>query len=266
MSSDFFSWAASDHAGPWPPDDVATESLAAEQLAKNPGIPDAPPAAMVETSLAVAPAEFDLAPVQVKIYLFQDAVNQLLEEAKTLVVHDAATKEKAVSLATMAKAKWDEIEKVRNEWLAPHRTFTKSVNNLAKLFQEPLKKTENLLRTKVTQQNNRDKIELARQQAQIQAQAAELQQAAEAEAAMSNMPAPTIVTPVLPDAPPIVRTAHGSASSTKTWSFDIEDADKIPREYLFVDEKKIRNAVKAGVREIPGVRIFEKESTRFRKG
>jgi hypothetical protein len=30
----------------------------------------------------------------------------------------------------------------------------------------------------------------------------------------------------------------------------------VPRAYLIVDEKKIREAIKMGVTEIPGIRIF----------
>ena len=44
----------------------------------------------------------------------------------------------------------------------------------------------------------------------------------------------------------------------KTWDFSIEDEKLIPREYLCVDEKKIGKVVKAGIREIAGIRIFEK--------
>ena len=37
----------------------------------------------------------------------------------------------------------------------------------------------------------------------------------------------------------------------------VVDPMTVPREYLVVDEKAIRAAVRAGVREIAGVRIYE---------
>lgn len=50
----------------------------------------------------------------------------------------------------------------------------------------------------------------------------------------------------------------------KVWTHDIEDESKIPREYMTVDVKRIRDAVRAGLREIPGVRIFQDIQTSFR--
>lgn len=43
----------------------------------------------------------------------------------------------------------------------------------------------------------------------------------------------------------------------KVWRFEIKDEDLIPRAYLMVDEVKIRKFIGTGVREIPGVRIYE---------
>lgn len=45
-----------------------------------------------------------------------------------------------------------------------------------------------------------------------------------------------------------------------TWSFQITDATAVPREYLMVDEVKVGKAVRAGTREIAGVRIFSEQS------
>lgn len=51
---------------------------------------------------------------------------------------------------------------------------------------------------------------------------------------------------------------------TKRWVFEIKNAGLIPREYLQVDEKKIRDAIAAGTRDIPGVRIYQDESITLR--
>lgn len=46
----------------------------------------------------------------------------------------------------------------------------------------------------------------------------------------------------------------------KTWAFEIVDEKKVPKDYWAIDEKALRAAVKAGEREIPGVRIYQKET------
>lgn len=53
---------------------------------------------------------------------------------------------------------------------------------------------------------------------------------------------------------------RGMGSTTHVasrWIFEITDASKITRDYLMPDEAKIQRAVTVGLRNIPGIRIFE---------
>lgn len=52
-----------------------------------------------------------------------------------------------------------------------------------------------------------------------------------------------------------VRTANGKATRKKVWEWTLVDRSKLPDEYLIVDEKKLNAVVKAGIRDIPGVKI-----------
>ena len=49
---------------------------------------------------------------------------------------------------------------------------------------------------------------------------------------------------------------------TTTWNFEILDPYKVPREFCKPDETLIRQSIKDGAREIPGVRIFEETKIR----
>jgi hypothetical protein len=55
----------------------------------------------------------------------------------------------------------------------------------------------------------------------------------------------------------VVTPQKDGVTITKVWDWELLDAAPVPREYLSVDPTKLNAAVKAGVREIPGVRIFE---------
>lgn len=55
------------------------------------------------------------------------------------------------------------------------------------------------------------------------------------------------------------------AYATRSWSYEVVDLDAVPRNYLTLDNERVRAAVaKEHVREIPGLRIFECEELRVR--
>ena len=49
---------------------------------------------------------------------------------------------------------------------------------------------------------------------------------------------------------------------TVTWKYEIIDPSKVPMQYCSPDTTKIQTAVRSGVREIPGVKIFKDEKIR----
>ena len=50
-----------------------------------------------------------------------------------------------------------------------------------------------------------------------------------------------------------------NASTVRTvWTFEIEDISKIPAEFLEVNSKAVNDAIRSGVREISGIKIFQK--------
>ncbi len=57
-----------------------------------------------------------------------------------------------------------------------------------------------------------------------------------------------------------VETEHGSGSVNLVWGYDLEDLDKVPRQYLKVEVNKraVDAAISGGVREIPGLKIGQK--------
>jgi len=55
-----------------------------------------------------------------------------------------------------------------------------------------------------------------------------------------------------------------SASSRKTWKYEIIDPDLVPRELCEPSPAKLRAAVNSGIRKIPGVRIYEEYGVSYR--
>lgn len=54
-------------------------------------------------------------------------------------------------------------------------------------------------------------------------------------------------------------------STKMVWTFEIVDESKLPREMLSVDERKIKAAVDFGVRDIPGLKIYQKPVMAIRR-
>ena len=52
-----------------------------------------------------------------------------------------------------------------------------------------------------------------------------------------------------------------TAALRQSWDFEIVDERKVPKKYLSVDTAKVRAAIKAGEREIPGLRVYQRTTT-----
>ena len=60
-----------------------------------------------------------------------------------------------------------------------------------------------------------------------------------------------------------VSTDMGTLSTTKVWKWEVTDLSKVPSDYMVLDVARVTKLVKAGIRVIPGIRIFSEESLRI---
>ncbi|WKN44903.1 hypothetical protein [Tunicatimonas pelagia] len=54
---------------------------------------------------------------------------------------------------------------------------------------------------------------------------------------------------------------HSTEGVRKVWTFEAQNLANVPREYLMLNEKKVRQAIRSGERHIPGLMIFQKQQT-----
>lgn len=89
---------------------------------------------------------------------------------------------------------------------------------------------------------------------------------AEEEAKKNEVVAPTVMEPVVQGVQNVTRAETGSAAFSKApWTFKVVDPKLVPREYLLVSDNLLRDAVKQGVRSIPGIEIYQETQVNFRK-
>lgn len=191
---------------------------------------------------------------------YQGIIDARLNTASQIQVIDEDSQKLAVALVGEAKRIIKEID-TRKKALDEYReakSFLDGLNGHVKMLTEKFEKIVLLVDPKVKQYTA--KIELERREREKKAkEAAEaLQKQINKEAEEKGVAAPTVIPPAIPKTDTIVRTETGTTAFAKRpWKFEIEDHEKVPREYCMPDNQKIRDAVKMGVREIPGVRIFE---------
>lgn len=210
------------------------------------------------------PSVFDPAPVAQRLGVYDRELELLVVRAREIEVRDDGSLRLAVETAAAAKKLDGAIEKLRKQWVEEPNRFVRTVNNLAKRYQDNLKQVEVTLKRKISDYQYQVELERRKAEARAREEARKLQERLQAEAEAAGVEAPEVATPVIPERATTVRTAKGSAIQRTQWTFEVVDPLLVPREYLMVDEKAIRAAVRAGVREIPGVRIYEEFVTVIR--
>jgi hypothetical protein len=126
----------------------------------------------------------------------------------------------AVSMALQSRKIERGLEEARQKIVRPHIDYQKAVNELVKAFKDKLFQIEENLRLKT------EKWMLEQ----------------------SSNPFTSI------DG---IEVEDGSMKLSETWDFEVMNPDRVPTEFLMIDEKSIKDAVKNGIRNIPGVKIFK---------
>ncbi|MFH2076583.1 MAG: hypothetical protein ABIJ57_14770 [Pseudomonadota bacterium] len=247
---------------------------------------------------------YDLDIIRPKFEDYKKEAVRIATDAKALEVKDDESLNLAVMIGGNAKKIVKAIDAKRKEIILEPAEFVKGVNAMCKMITDNLDEAERVTKQKIGQHQARIEMERRKQEEAARKAAAELQAKLQAEADEANrkareaaaklaeeearkagakkaeieaarkkaedearkheIQAPTVVAPVIPEAQKAVRTEEGSAHQRKVWSYEVMDAALVPVEYKIVNEQSIRDAIKMGVREITGVRIFEEVKTVFR--
>lgn len=199
-------------------------------------------------------------------------VNQLTGEASSLEVRaneliiltDADAAEATNILGFIATAK-KKLEEKRTFFVKPINDQVKNINNLFKQYNLPLDNADSTLRRKVLAYRQEQTRKKREEDERLRQLAEKEQRRLEKKAEKKGLPAPPpIIIQASESAPKTIQASMGSATTRTTWDFQIVDESLIPREYMVVDEKKIRAVVKAGIRNIPGVNIYQAETLSVR--
>jgi len=187
---------------------------------------------VVEQHITVIEANtFDLEIAKSK--LDANSVTQLVGLAKLLEVDTDVNAKKAVSMALQAKKIVNQMEKTRKKIIRPMLDFNKAVSDYSKDLTKCLKDMEESLLAKIEVYQGKRKESLESQN-------------------------------IIDNSMDKITVEDGTVTEHKAWVFDIEDISAIPLEYMEVAERAIKEAIRKGIRTIPGIKIYEKTSIRSR--
>lgn len=133
----------------------------------------------------------------------------------------------ALSMALQSRKIEQGIEASREKVIRPHLEFQRAINKIVKDVQRKLHDIESSLSAKLS--------------AWLESQA--------------DNPFTKVEEITVED---------GKIWMTEKWDYQILEPEKIPRMYLIENEHEIRNAIDAGLRHIPGIRIFKYPKTQLR--
>lgn len=192
-----------------------------------------------------------------ELALVQQATSIETQAVAFVVASDADMVNATNLLSVIAKNK-KELEEQRKFFVAPLNQQVTAINSRFRTYSLPLDCADSVLRKKVLAYRQEQERKRREEEERLRKLAEKEQAKLEKKAERKGEPAPPPIIPLHFDGPvKTVQADYGTASVKQVWTWELVDAKQVPSEYLMVDEKKISAVVKAGIRNILGVRIYQ---------
>ena len=151
------------------------------------------------------------------------------------------------------------MEEKRKSFTAPLNQSLKEINETFKQMALPVNAAKTALSDRLMSWRRQEQARIDEERAKAVREEERRRKIQEAHAAKGHV----VKEDITPVAKPIPFSVNDTTKTRLTWTYEIEDDTKIPRDYLTVNGPAITQAVRAGVRDIPGVKIYQKETAVF---
>jgi len=192
------------------------------------------------------------------VALHTEALRLLAFARIRVIASDADVKDTTNDLSIITGVK-KAVEAKRVEYVGPINDHLKAVNNAFKAFTEPLIEADRLLRGKVLEYREAQRRAIAEQERinQLRMEAARAEMELKGE-----LTEPVEMVEIQPEQPDRYKAEAGTLGKARIVKWEVADFAQIPDEYKIVDASKVGRVVRAGLRNIPGIKIWEEESLR----
>lgn len=189
--------------------------------------------------------ETSIVPVEVQDKARQDA-SRLSALAIRIEVGTTEQESKAYDALGQIKTALKTIETARKKITGPLNQSLKAANNMFKTLSEPFKSADLIIRDKILD-FRREQEEKARRE---QERREKIQASHEAKGHKTY------------DLEEVEPEVAQETVITRRWTYEVLDITKVPRKYLLLDGVAVREVIRAGEREISGLRIYQEEGLR----
>lgn len=196
---------------------------------------------------------------------FRSAIQAMQAEVNELDVDDSKTEAKAAEMTAQLKKIGKAIAEKQESIIGEASKFVNQVQKFTLPFRKDIEAIEAQVKRKLAVYGYKKELQRRAEEAAARAAAAEVQAKIDAEASALGIEPVTIPLPVIPVESGPIRTESGTTSFVKKWTYEVVDVSAIPARYMMADPTNrtaVMQDIRAGVREIPGLRIFEAVTTR----
>ena len=151
------------------------------------------------------------------------------------------------------------MEEKRKSFTAPLNQSLKEINETFKQMALPVNAAKTALSDRLMSWRRQEQARIDEERAKAVREEERRRKIQEAHAAKGHV----VKEDITPVVKPIPFSVNDTTKVQLRWTYEIEDDTKIPRDYLTVNGPAITQAVRAGVRDIPGVKIYQKETAVF---
>ena len=194
-----------------------------------------------------------------ELQVIQESGTELITMANAHMVIDQSRADEANDILTKINHGLKQIEAKRLSFTGPLNQSLKEINASFKKMVEPIKYAKDELTSRLMTWRRQEQARIDAEREKAVKEEERRRKIQEAHAAKGHV--------VKEDITPVVKPVPFSVNDTtkvqKRWTYEIEDSSVIPRQYMVVDGPAITRAIRDGVRDIPGVKIFQKETAIF---
>lgn len=194
----------------------------------------------------------------------------LSSESENFVINSDTDYNNATDFLAKLKSKYKSVEETRQFFVKPLNDHVKDINTKFKAVLNPMEviedKVKNLMKKYLTKKEEERKKQEEEDKRKRDEEAAKLAQQLKEEG-MEDLP--TFDEEPLPEVSQLktIKSEVGKSTEVRTWKYKVIDLKLVPEQHklTIANDESIKSAIKFGIRNIPGIEIYEDVDIRIGK-